>query len=84
MNTATEEQRTHKAAKRLIRALWVFNWFNSCGFTELLPVVASRFDMERFGMIVVGSPRHADVLFVAGYQTFKSAKYLRRIYEQMP
>jgi len=28
----------------------VFNWFNSCGFTELLPVVASRFDMERLVM----------------------------------
>jgi NADH:ubiquinone oxidoreductase subunit B-like Fe-S oxidoreductase len=42
--------------KRLIKAIWVFNWFNSCGFCELFPVVASRWDMERFGMIIVGSP----------------------------
>jgi len=69
--------------KRLIKAIWIFNWFNSCGFIELVPVVASRWDMERFGMIIVGSPRHADVLFIAGYQTLKSIKRAQRVYEQM-
>jgi len=69
--------------KRLIKAIWIFNWFNSCGFIELIPVVASRWDMERFGMIIVGSPRHADVLFIAGYQTLKSIKRARQVYEQM-
>ena len=69
--------------KRLIKAIWIFNWFNSCGFAELVPVVGSRWDMERFGMIVVGSPRHADVLFIAGYQTLKSIKRARQVYEQM-
>jgi NADH-quinone oxidoreductase subunit B len=34
-------------------------------------------------MIVVGTPRHADVLFIAGYQTFKSIRRAQRIYEQM-
>lgn len=77
-------QDSRPALRRMVRALWVFNWFNSCGFTELLPMVASRYDMERFGMIAVGSPRHADALFVAGYQTFKSLRFLQRIYQQMP
>ena len=67
-----------------IKSIWVFNWFNSCGFTELIPVVGSRWDMERFGMIVTSTPRHADVLFIAGYQTIKSIKRAKRIYEQMP
>jgi len=70
--------------KRLIRAIWVFNWFNSCGFAELVPMVGSRWDMERFGMIVTGTPRHADALFIAGYQTFKSMKRAQRVYAQMP
>lgn len=70
--------------KKLIKAVWVFNWFNSCGFTELIPLVGSRWDMERFGMIVTGTPRHADVLFISGYQTLKSIKRAKRIYEQMP
>jgi NADH-quinone oxidoreductase subunit B len=69
--------------KKLIKSIWVFNWFNSCGFAELLPVVGSRWDMERFGMIVTGTPRHADALFIAGYQTFKSIKKAQFIYEQM-
>jgi NADH-quinone oxidoreductase B subunit len=73
-----------KNMKKIIKAIWIFNWFNSCGFCELVPVVGSRWDMERFGMIVVGSPRHADVLFISGYQTLKSIKVAQRIYEQMP
>ncbi|OYT54751.1 MAG: NADH-quinone oxidoreductase subunit B [Candidatus Altiarchaeales archaeon ex4484_2] len=73
-----------KKLRRLIKSIWVFNWFNSCGFTELVPVVGSRWDMERFGMIVTGTPRHADVLFIAGYQTHKSIKRAKRIFEQMP
>jgi len=70
--------------KRLINAIWIFNWFNSCGFTELIPLVGSRWDMERFGMIITGTPRHADVLFIAGYQTLKSIRRAQVIYEQMP
>lgn len=73
-----------KKLRRLIKSIWIFNWFNSCGFTELIPLVGSRWDMERFGMIVTGTPRHADVLFIAGYQTLKSIKRAKRIYEQMP
>ncbi len=73
-----------KKLKRLVKSIWIFNWFNSCGFTELLPVVGSRWDMERFGIIPVGSPRHADCLIIAGYQTFKSMERAKRIYEQMP
>ncbi|MBN2043007.1 MAG: NADH-quinone oxidoreductase subunit NuoB [Candidatus Aenigmarchaeota archaeon] len=73
-----------KKLKRLVKSVWVFNWFNSCGFTEILPVVGSRWDMERFGMIPVASPRHADCLIIAGYQTEKSIRRAQRIYRQMP
>ncbi|OYT26790.1 MAG: NADH-quinone oxidoreductase subunit B [Candidatus Altiarchaeales archaeon ex4484_96] len=72
-----------KKLRRLIKSIWVFNWFNSCGFTELVPVVGSRWDMERFGMVVTGTPRHADVLFIAGYQTHKSIRRAKIIFEQM-
>ncbi len=72
------------AMKKFVKSVWVFNWFNSCGFTELLPVVGSRWDMERFGIIAVNSPRKADALFIAGYQTPKSIRRAQRIYEQMP
>ncbi len=70
--------------KKIIRSIWVFNWFNSCGFTELLPVVGSRWDMERFGLVPVPTPRQADCLIIGGYQTLKSIKRAQRIYQQMP
>lgn len=73
-----------KKLKKLVKAIWIFNWFNSCGFTEIFPVMSSRWDMERFGIIFVSSPRHADVLIIAGYQTLKSIKRAKKIYEQMP
>ena len=70
--------------RKVVKAIWIFNWFNACGFTELLPMVGSRWDMERFGIIVTGTPRHADVLFIAGYQTIKSMRKAQMVYEQMP
>ncbi|MHA1202090.1 MAG: NADH-quinone oxidoreductase subunit B [Candidatus Heimdallarchaeaceae archaeon] len=73
-----------KVMKKIVKSVWVFNWFNSCGFTEIVPVVGSRWDMERFGLVAVNSPRKADALFIAGYQTPKSMKRAQQIYEQMP
>ncbi|MHA1168390.1 MAG: hypothetical protein ACTSRU_11250 [Candidatus Hodarchaeales archaeon] len=67
--------------RTIVRSVWVYNWFNSCGFAELVPMVSSRWDMERFGIIIVSSPRQADCLFIAGYQTLKSIKRAQRIYE---
>jgi len=69
--------------KKIVKSVWIFNWFNSCGFTEVLPVVGSRWDMERFGLIPVSNPRQADCLIIAGYQTMKSIKRAKLIYEQM-
>jgi len=43
-----------------------------------------RFDIERFGAMKVGSPRHADILIVTGPITRESRPRLIRIYEQMP
>lgn len=72
------------ADKARSKSLWIINYFNSCGFIELLPWVGAGYDMERFGMKPVGSPRHADVLLVAGYITEKGIKIVKRAYEQMP
>jgi NADH:ubiquinone oxidoreductase subunit B-like Fe-S oxidoreductase len=43
-----------------------------------------RFDVERFGILAKGSPRHADILIVTGTPTLKQASRLRRVWEQMP
>ena len=66
------------------RSLWIINYFTACGFIELLPWVGSGYDMERFGILAKGSPRHADVFIIAGYVTKKALPRIKRIYEQMP
>lgn len=42
------------------------------------------YDLERFGIHLVASPRHADVLVVTGPVTRNMAEALRRTYEAMP
>ena len=64
-------------------SFWAINYFTACGFMELLPWVGSGYDMERFGILAVPTPRHADVFIVAGYVTKKAAKRLKMIYDQM-
>jgi len=54
-----------------------------CGAVELPPTMTSRFDMERFGIAPMATPRQADVLLVTGYLTVKTLKRVIRSYEQM-
>ncbi len=69
------------------KALWVFHFnsgsCNGCDI-EILAALMPRHDPERFGIKLVGSPRHADVLVVTGPVTRLMADKLKRIYEQIP
>ncbi|MCD6469783.1 NADH-quinone oxidoreductase subunit B family protein [Candidatus Bathyarchaeota archaeon] len=56
---------------------------NGCDI-ELVAALTPRFDVERFGILLEGSPRHADILAVTGPVTQQVKKRLLRIYEQMP
>jgi NADH:ubiquinone oxidoreductase subunit B-like Fe-S oxidoreductase len=40
--------------------------------------------MDRFGIILRASPRHADMIIVAGTLTNKMAPTIRRLYDQLP
>jgi NADH:ubiquinone oxidoreductase subunit B-like Fe-S oxidoreductase len=50
----------------------------------MMHAAMSRYDMDRFGIVMRASPRHADIILVAGTLTNKMAPTLRRLYEQMP
>jgi NADH-quinone oxidoreductase B subunit len=56
---------------------------NACDI-EIIACLMPRFDIERFGILVKGSPRHADILIVTGHVTLKQASRLRRVWEQIP
>ena len=69
-----------------IKSPWVFH-FNAGGCNgcdiEVLASLIPRYDIERFGMILRGSPRHADVMLLTGTVTRQIKDRLIRIYEQM-
>ena len=72
--------------KALLKSPWVFHLStascNNCDI-EILDLLTPRFDAERFGVLLVGSPRHADVLLVTGVMTRKAAPRARKVYESM-
>jgi NADH-quinone oxidoreductase B subunit len=55
---------------------------NGCDI-EILATLTPRYDLERFGVKLKGSPRHADVLVCTGPVTRQARDRLVRIYEQM-
>ncbi|MBU0502783.1 MAG: NADH-quinone oxidoreductase subunit NuoB [Candidatus Omnitrophota bacterium] len=73
--------------KALTKSLWVFHAAaspcNNCDI-EILDVLTPRHDVERFGITLAGSVRHADVLLVTGVPNYKSKGILKRLYEQAP
>jgi NADH-quinone oxidoreductase B subunit len=56
---------------------------NGCDI-EIVASRAPKFDLERFGILVKGSPRHADIIAVTGPVSKQAESRLLRIYEQMP
>jgi NADH-quinone oxidoreductase B subunit len=56
---------------------------NGCDI-EVVATVTPRFDVERLGIVLRGSPRHADILVVTGPVTRQVRDRLVRIHEQIP
>ena len=56
---------------------------NGCDI-EVVASLTPIHDLERFGIVRKGSPRHADVLAITGPITKQSQKRVIRIYEQTP
>ena len=70
-----------------IKSPWIIHFdcssCNGCDI-EIVAALTPRYDVERFGILLRGSPRHADILVVSGSVSHQVAPRLRRIYEQMP
>src|SRR5262245_2699945 len=56
---------------------------NGCEL-EISGLTGPHYDLERFGLHVVASPRHADCLLVTGPVTLNMAEALRRTYDATP
>jgi len=70
-----------------IKSPWVIHFntgaCNACDI-EIVATLTPVFDIERFGCLLKGTPRHADVLLCSGPVTRQTRDRVIRIYEQMP
>lgn len=64
-------------------SLWPMSFGLACCAVEMMQAAASRYDMDRFGMLFRPSPRQSDLMIVAGTLTNKMAPALRKVYDQM-
>ena len=73
--------------KARVKSPWVLHFdcggCNGCDI-EVLACLTPVYDVERFGIVNVGNPKHADVLLVTGPVNHRNARVLRQLYDQMP
>ena len=56
---------------------------NGCDI-EVLACLTPVYDVERFGIINTGNPKHADIFLVTGGVNKQNAAVVKQIYDQMP
>ena len=64
-------------------SLWWMTFGLACCAVEMMHAGASRYDLDRFGIVFRPSPRQSDVMIVAGTLCNKMAPALRKVYDQM-
>lgn len=73
--------------KAFPKSLWVYHTntgaCNGCDI-EVINVLTPYYDAERFGIKLIASPRHADVLLVSGPVTRQVVPALKRLYDSVP
>jgi NADH-quinone oxidoreductase B subunit len=69
-----------------IKSPWILHFnsgaCNACDI-EVIAALMPHYDVERFGVMLKGVPRHADVLVCSGPVTRQIRERLVRIYDQM-
>lgn len=70
-----------------VKSPWVLHFntgaCNACDI-EIVATLTPKFDLERFGAQLKGTPRHADIILCSGPVTRQIKDRLMRIYEQTP
>ncbi len=70
-----------------VRSPWILHFdsgsCNGCDI-EIFATLTPRYDIERFGALNKGNPKHADVLVITGPVTNKTKERLLNLYAQIP
>ena len=66
-------------------SLWPMPMGISCCAIEMMAAADPRYDIARFGSEAMRfTPRQCDLMIVAGTVTYKMARVVKKIYDQMP
>lgn len=72
---------------KISKSPWVLHYdgssCNGCDI-EVLAATTPRYDLERFGIINTGDPKHADVFLITGGVNFQNRMVVQQLYSQMP
>lgn len=72
---------------KMSRSPWLLHYdgssCNGCDI-EVLAATTPVYDVERFGVINTGNPKHADILLITGGVNAQNEKVIKQLYSQMP
>lgn len=73
--------------KSRLKSPWLLHYdgssCNGCDI-EVLASLTPLYDVERFGIINTGNPKHADILLITGGVNQRNARVIKNLYNQMP
>ena len=73
--------------KAIKKSPWILHYdgssCNGCDI-EVHACLTPLYDVERFGIINTGNPKHADVLLITGSVNEQNIPVVKQLYEQMP
>nr|ARX76860.1 Ni,Fe-hydrogenase III small subunit [uncultured archaeon] len=71
----------------LAKSPWILHYdassCNGCDI-EVLAALTPLYDVERFGIVNTGNPKHADVFLITGGINSQNVEIVRNLYEQIP
>jgi ech hydrogenase subunit C len=74
-------------SKARFKSPWLLHYdcggCNGCDI-EILACLTPLYDIERFGIVNMGNPKHADIFLVTGPANHRNERVLLNLYEQMP
>jgi len=73
--------------KSVSKSPWLLHYdgssCNGCDI-EVLACLTPVYDVERFGVINTGNPKHADIFLITGGINHQNVEVVKQIYKQMP
>ncbi|GHU65589.1 hypothetical protein AGMMS49983_13540 [Clostridia bacterium] len=76
-----------KTMASITKSPWIIHYdgssCNGCDI-EVLACLTPMYDVERFGIINTGNPKHADIFLVTGSVNEQNIPVVKQIYNQMP